>query len=286
MDWKCFAGKQSVLLKRTLQCKQQFVHFVTIWRCFSWAGVTIYYPAKSSLDCCRIFGSGKWTVPRSIFRWHEWILLMQFTGEIVLMLSWVTKGGFVRHQNCWHWWCFLLHWDSSEQGLVFFPSWHHKQHGCLFWCVVTALGDRLLRPTVVVNFISPHRKQGETKESTKITLLAKYFIDTDLPVILRAFSGLTESCLYSGQKESLFLSEFECPRFWLLLEHPSESTILRTEKDSNGFFLIKICFWFINYSHWGNASEVMLSFWTRTLCVWGRGQKREREMGYLQESAF
>lgn len=25
---------------------------------------------------------------------------------------------------------FLSHWDSGEQGSVFFPPWHHKQHGC------------------------------------------------------------------------------------------------------------------------------------------------------------
>lgn len=38
----------------------------------------------------------------------------------------------------------LMHWDSDDQGLVFFPPWHHQHHGCLR-CVITALLlDKLL----------------------------------------------------------------------------------------------------------------------------------------------
>lgn len=174
-------------------------------RCFSWAGVTIYYPTKACWDCCWRLWVRKVNCAKKYFSVTWMDLLMQLTGEIVLMLSWVTKGGFVHHQNWWHWWCFLLHWDSGQQGSVFFPPWHHKQHGCPYWCVVTALGGRLFRPMVTVN-IPLQRKRGETKESPKITVLAKYFIDTDLPVILQVLNQAWQSFLYSGQKESLFLT--------------------------------------------------------------------------------
>lgn len=59
------------------------------------------------------------------------------------------------------------------------------------------------------------------------------------------------------------------------LEYPSESTILGMEKDSSGFFLVKMCFLFINCSHWGNISEITPSFWNRTFFLAGRGETGE-----------
>ncbi|CAI9168229.1 unnamed protein product [Rangifer tarandus platyrhynchus] len=37
---------------------------------------------------------------QEVFFSHEWIPLMQLTGEIVLLLPQLTKGAFVQHQNC------------------------------------------------------------------------------------------------------------------------------------------------------------------------------------------
>lgn len=45
-----------------------------------------------------------------------------------------------------------------------------------------------------------------------------------------------------ADRKSCAHSEFAHPRFWLLLEHPLESAILRIEKDGNGFFKLKFVF--------------------------------------------
>lgn len=124
---------------------------------------------------------------------------------------------------------FLSHWDSGEQGSVFFPPWHHKQHGCPYWCVLTALGDTLFRPMVTVN-ISPQRKH---KNHRSCKIFHWHWFDSNSA---STYSGLTKFPVF--RTESLSHSEFACPRFWLLLGHPSESTILRMEKDSNGFFFL------------------------------------------------
>lgn len=69
-----------------------------------------------------------------------------------------------------------------------------------------------------------------------------YFIDTDLPLILQVFIQAWQKQVPAfREKKSLSHSKFAHLRFWLLLEHPSKSTIFRVEKDSNRFFKIKIC---------------------------------------------
>lgn len=67
--------------------------------------------------------------------------------------------------------------------------------------------------------------------------------------------------------KSLSHSKFARLRFWLLPECPSESTILRIEKDSNGFFKLK--FVFLDQD-----------------CVCARACMEEKEKGYLESAVL
>ena len=164
---------------------------------------------------------------------------MQLTGEIVLLLPQLTKGGFVQHQNCWNWCFCLLHWDSDGRGLVFFPPWHRQHHGCLLMCVEPCR-DRLLGRMVAVAFLSPPKKTKQRK-STRLTLLAECSNNTDLPLILQVLTffrlGRNRFLpVFRADIKSLSYSERTCLRIWLLLECPLESSILRMEKDSDRIF--------------------------------------------------
>lgn len=85
----------------------------------------------------------------------------------------------------------------------------------------------------------PREIKERQKEAQK-----SYLQNLSLTLICHEFykyspdSDLTEtSCCVQGRLiKSLCHSEFACPRFGLLLEHPSQSSMLRIEKDSIGYF--------------------------------------------------
>ena len=179
---------------------------------------------------------------QEVFFSREWIPLMQLTGEIVLLLPQLTKGGFVQHQNC-SYWCFcLLHWDADDRGSVFFPPWHRQHHGCLLMCSYSPVVIDRLDAWLQEPFCLPQRKL-KTEKSTRFTLLAECSSNTDLPLILQVLTffrlGRNRFLpVFRADTKSLSYSERTCLRVWLLLECPLESTILRMEKDSDRIFKI------------------------------------------------
>lgn len=174
---------------------------------------------------------------------------MALTEEIVLMLSWLTKGGFVQQQavETGHVFCCTGILRSRHWCAPLRPP--HDDAVAAFTDVEPqTFCDKLLRPMVAVNFFLSKESEEKRKKAPKLSYLQNMSLTPicqDLRVLMQAWRKWLP--LFKAGRKPLSHSEFACPRFRLLLEHPSESTIFRVGKIAVDVFKLK--FVFINYSH-------------------------------------